>query len=147
MDKIYDCNLMKYDENCSEHKKITRQIKDYRFDINYEILREITANEYLCESNTTKLVGTGNQIFVRCSKGTIDKATIFLIDAYNVYTRPFYSDEFVRDIELSKKWRNLMKKTYPASWYTEDAHKFLQEERRYRIDDINADIDEQIESL
>ncbi len=147
MDKIYDCNLMKYDENCREHKWITKKIKDYRFDKNYEILREITANEYLCEHNTTKLVGTGNQIFVRCSKGSIVHATIFLIDAFNVYTRDLKSDEFVRDIELSKKWRKIMKKAYPASWYTEDVKEFLQEERRYRIEDVNADIDEQIEGL
>ena len=143
--KIQDYSLTKFDESSDNHQYAIKKIKDYRFDTNFEILKEISGNENLCEFNITKLVVGGTSLVIRCSNGY--SMMCYLIDCFNVYKKTISSSVYEKDIELTKKWRRIMKETYPDSDYVEDARNFIQQEKQELIQTINLEFNDQIQSL
>lgn len=143
--KIQDYCLDKFDESSENHQYAIKKIKDYRFDTNFEILKEISGNENLCEFNITKLVVGGTSLAIRCSNGY--SMMCYLIDCFNVYKKTISSSVYEKDIELTKKWRRIMKETYPDSDYVEDARNFIQQEKQELIQTINLEFNDQIQNL
>jgi len=154
MNKIYTNNLMKYDATCEEHKYSLKKIKGYRFDKNVDLLNELFKGDFcisndVYEENIEKLVGTGNNLYVKFKKEYYKGVRIiYLVNAFNVYfKRENVSNEYEKDIELTIKWRNIMKEAYPESTYVEDAEKFLTQEFNEDQEELLRNYNEQLENI
>lgn len=142
MDKIYNESLQEFTE---QDKIVLNKIKDYRFDTNFEIIQELFSGDKICKKDLIP-VTDGKDLYLLLSLFDMnDDEYRYLFNAYNVY---IYNSLCYNRIEnLTRKWRKIMKNTYPASWYVEDVKDLLQNEKAQRIEAIVNEIDEQINEL
>ena len=154
MNKIYDYNLIKLDKTCEEHKYPLKKIKVYRFDKNLDLLAELFKDDFCInqdfnEANIEKLVGSGNNLYLKFIKAYYKGVRIvYLVNAFNVYCKhESHSNKYEKDDELSIKWRNIMKVAYPDSTYIEDAENFLTQEFNEEQEEAIKNFNEQLEAL
>lgn len=154
MNKIYTNNLMKHDATCEEHKYPIKKIRGYRFDKNLELLEQLFQDDWCIDNefsidSVNRLVGPYNHLYLMFIKAYYKGVRIiYLVDAFNVYSKHAdVSNEYEKDVELSIKWRNIMKEAYPESTYVEDAVKFLEQEFNEDQEELLRNYNEQLEDI
>lgn len=148
--KILDTENLEYFYEVEKYKQdfALRKINNYCFKNNLDTIRELFEKPGLDDGVFTFFIDKQNNIFIKVSMVKDFTVYSYYINAFSVYSGLYSTGVIVKDRELTKKWRKIMKEAYPDTKYVEDAQKFLKEELRINQDKlINEFNQENIELL
>lgn len=148
--KILDTENLEYFYEVEKYRQdfALGKIKNYSFKNNLDTIRELLENPNLDNGIFTLFIDKQNNLFVKVS--IVKNFTIYsyYINAFEVYLSQYTTAMYVKNKDLTKKWRKIMKETYLDTKYVEDAQKFLKQELRINQDKlINEFNQENIELL
>lgn len=154
MEKFRTASLLFFKDNCKEHINSLEKIKNYNFNANTDlIVKFLEAYEFeggviIDEEDFKRYVIEGTfAIGIDIIDDINLDETKYIFDAFNVYWCSDVGNTYLKDRELTKKWREIMRNTYDKSVYNTDLRLSLEEERLQRITEVNRDINNQIDRI
>lgn len=153
MKQIHVASLVNFQPQCTEHVEALRKIKDYNFNKNIHLIKsflestDFTGGIYFDDNDFKKFIVEDTfMIGIDVINDDLDDCR-YLFDAFNVYFSTEDFKTYLRDPRLTKTWRIAMKTAFPNGKYEYDAKMSINQERKEALAQINADYNEEIESL
>jgi len=151
METISPESLIKFNHNCHEHMQSFKKIKGYHFNSDPELIQKclkdyFVGGVFFDQDDLHKYVVEGSFVIGIDFTDELLTNWKYVFDAFNVY---WYGagNKYNRDVQLTKKWRNIMKEAYPDSTYTLDLRIFLENERQQHISEINEKYNAEINNI
>ncbi len=151
MKKIHPASLLKYNNNCKEHRRAYRAINGFNFNIDIETIKtllektDFKGGVIFDQEDLEHFVVEGNFMTGINFEDEMLDDWKYLFDAYNVYFSKD-SHEYSRDEKLTEIWRKIMIKTYGAN-YIASLETHIQAECSQEIAEIYAMYDKQIKNI
>ncbi len=132
-----------YEVDKKRQEEALKKISNYNFARNYNTIRKLLEKPDLDDAIFKLFIDKKNNLFISISLVQNFVIKKYYINAFSVYSGLYLTAVFVKDRELTKKWRKIMKETYPEPKYVEDAKKILKQELNEKqnklIEDFNQE--------
>lgn len=152
MKTIHKACLLKFNNNCKEHRDAYQEIKGYNFNTDIETIKcllestDFRGGVIFNEDDLDHFIVEGTfMVGIEFEDEMLDDWK-YLFDAYNVYFSNS-SDIYNKDDKLTTVWRNIMIHAYPDSTYTKDLKIYIEEERKQSLAETNAKFDQELEDI
>ena len=134
----------------TRQEKALKKIKNYNFKENLDLIRDLLEEPDLDDRIFRPFIDENDNLFLRVSIMKNFNIISFYISAFEVYKALYTTAVYLKDKELTKKWRIIMKNTFKnsdnrfnTSDYEKDIQKYLKAElvrkQNKLIEEFNAE--------
>lgn len=127
----------------TRQEKALKKIKNYNFKENLDLIRDLLEKPGLDDSIFRPFIDENDNLFLRVSIMKNFNIISYYVNAFEVYKGLYTTAVYLKDKELTKKWRIIMKSTYKnsdnsfnTSEYVKDGQKFLKAELNKKQDKL-----------